>query len=155
MIIDYLELFTDKDGDSLTASQASKYAIDFEQASPTTGYDDARPIAVISILKKVGADVTVSLQDCDTLDGTFKDCSGGVTLVGGEEGAQVAIPLPLRHKRYMQVYFKMGSVTTGEGDSAVTTSATPASGALVKAFITSGFQDNPPFEQAPELGRNY
>lgn len=149
MIIDYLELFTDKDGDALTASKASKYAIDFEQAAPSTGHDEGRPVAVISILKKVGADLIVSLQDCDTLDGTFTDCAGAVTLVGGAEGAQVAIPMPLRHKRYVQVYFQMGKASGG------TTAATPATGAKVHAFITSGAQDNPGFEQAPGLGKNY
>lgn len=149
MIVDFLELFTEKDGDSLTASQASKYAIDFEQKAPTTGYDEGRPIAVISILKKVGSDLMVSLQESDTLDGTFTDCAGPVTLVGGVEGAQVAIPMPLRHKRFVQVYFKMGKASGG------TTDATPATGAKVHAFITSGFQDNPAFEQAPELGKNY
>lgn len=136
MIIDFLELFTDKDGDALTGDQASKFAIDFEQESPTTGYDEGRPVAVFALLEAAGADVTVKLQDCDTVDGTYTDCSGAVTLVDGEEGAQVAIPLPLRHKRYMQAYFAGG--TSGK----------------IKAFITSGFQDNPAFEQAPELGRN-
>lgn len=137
MIIDYLELFTEKDGDALAGDQASAYAIDFEQASPTTGYDDARPIAVFALTEAAGADVTVKLQHCDTVDGTFEDCSGAVTLVGGEEGASVAIPLPLRHKRYMQAYFSGGAA------------------GKIKAFITSGFQDNPPFEQAPELGQNF
>ena len=152
MIIDFLELFTEKDGDAIKGSQASKYAIDFEQASPTTGYDDARPVAVITVLGDVGSDLTVSLQDSDTLDGEFTDCAGAVTLVGGTAGSQVAIPLPLRHKRYMQVYFSTGAAAAGEGAAQA---AAPAEGALVKAFITSGFQDNPPFEQAPELGRNY
>lgn len=136
MIIDFLELFTDKDGDELTGDQASKFAIDFEQESPTTGYDEGRPVAVAALLEAAGADVTFKLQDSDTLDGPFTDCSGAVTLVNGEAGAQVAIPLPLRHKRYMQAHFS------------------GASAGKVKAFITSGFQDNPAFEQAPELGRN-
>ena len=151
MIVDYLELFTEIDGDKITGSQASKYAIDFEQASPTTGYDEGRPTAVFAITGKVGADVTISLQECDTVDGTFVDCAGGVTLTGGLEGMMAAIPVPVRHKRYLQAYFKMGR--TGQGESVTT--ATPASTALIKGFITSGVQDNPGFEQAPELGKNY
>lgn len=141
MIIDFLELFTEKDGDALTAEAPSTYTVDFGQESPTTGKDSGEPNVTFALVTGAGCDVTVSLQDSDTEEGEFTDCAGPITFTGGEAGAQVAIPMPLRHKRFVRAYFKVGG--------------TPADGALIKAFITSGYQDNPPFKQAPELGQNF
>ena len=57
-----------------------------------------------------------------------------VTLATPKAGTQIVIPIPYHHKRYMQANFA-GTVSAG----------------TVHGFITSGFQDNAGFEQAPSI----
>lgn len=135
MIVDYLMQFTADKGQTLSAAAASDYRIDFGQKAPTTGMDTDRLCAVFTVKADVTGKVTFSLQDCDTETGSYANCATSVELNAPNAGTQVAIPLPNRHKRYMQAYF----------------GGTPTAG-TVHAFITSGVQDNVPFEQAPSLG---
>ena len=60
--------------------------------------------------------------------------STAVTLAAPKAGTQIVIPIPYHHKRYMQANF-----------------AGTVSGGTVHGFITSGFQDNAGFEQAPSI----
>lgn len=64
----------------------------------------------------------------------FADVSTAVTLAAPKAGTQIVIPIPYHHKRYMQANFA-GTVSAG----------------TVHGFITSGFQDNAGFEQAPSI----
>ena len=134
MIIDYLLEFTKAAGQTLTAAAASEYRIDFGQKAPTTGRDYDRPVAVFTVKSAVTGTLTISLQDCDTETGSYTACATAVSLSSPAAGTQIAIPLPNRHKRFMQAYFG-GSPTAG----------------VVHGFITSGDQDNVPFEQAPSI----
>lgn len=134
MIIDYLLQFTEDAGQTITAAAGSDYCIDFGQTAPTTGYDPAQPVAVFTVKADVAGDLLITLQDCDTETGTYTDCAASVQLASPAAGTQVVIPIPYRHKRYMQAYF----------------GGTPTAG-VVSGFITSGFQDNPGFEQAPSI----
>ena len=134
MIIDYLLEFTKPEGQTLTAAAASEHRLDFGQKAPTTGLDYDRPVAVFTVKTAVTGNLTISLQDCDTEDGSYAACATAVTLTAPAAGTQIAIPLPNRHKRFMQAYF----------------GGTPSAG-VVHGFITSGFQDNVPFEQAPSI----
>lgn len=138
MIIDHLLMFTNDAGQTLSAAAASDYRIDFGQKAPTTGMDTDRPVAVFTILAAVTGKLQISLQDCDTETGSYADCASAVELNAPAVGTQVAIPLPARHKRFMQAYF--GGPAEG-GPTAGT----------VHGFITSGFQDSVPFEQAPSI----
>ena len=123
MIIDHLLMFTKDEGQKLTAAAASDYRLDFGQQAPTTGMDTDRPVAL-----------QISLQHCDTETGSYENCASSVELNAPAAGTQIAIPLPNRHKRFMQAYF----------------GGTPTAG-TVHGFITSGVQDNVPFEQAPSI----
>lgn len=134
MIVDYLMMFTKDEGQKLTAAAASDFRLDFGQPKPTTGYAYGDLVAVFTVKADVTGNLTISLQDSDTETIGFADVSTAVTLAAPKAGTQIVIPIPYHHKRYMQANFA-GTVSAG----------------TVHGFITSGFQDNAGFEQAPSI----
>lgn len=134
MIVDYLMMFTKDEGQKLTAAAASDFRLDFGQPKPTTGYAYGDLVAVFTVKADVTGNLTISLQDSDTETSGFADVSTAVTLAAPKAGTQIVIPIPYHHKRYMQANFA-GTVSAG----------------TVHGFITSGFQDNAGFEQAPSI----
>ena len=134
MIVDYLMMFTMDEGQKLSAAAASDFRLDFGQPKPTTGYAYGDLVAVFTVKADVTGNLTISLQDSDTETSGFADVSTAVTLAAPKAGTQIVIPIPYHHKRYMQANFA-GTVSAG----------------TVHGFITSGFQDNAGFEQAPSI----
>ena len=134
MIVDYLMMFTKDEGQKLSAAAASDFRLDFGQPKPTTGYAYGDLVAVFTVKADVTGNLTISLQDSDTEASGFADVSTAVTLATPKAGTQIVIPIPYHHKRYMQANFA-GTVSAG----------------TVHGFITSGFQDNAGFEQAPSI----
>lgn len=134
MIVDYLMMFTKDEGQKLTAAAVSDFRLDFGQPKPTTGYAYGDLVAVFTVKADVTGNLTISLQDSDTETSGFADVSTAVTLAAPKAGTQIVIPIPYHHKRYMQANFA-GIVSAG----------------TVHGFITSGFQDNAGFEQAPSI----
>lgn len=134
MIVDYLMMFTKDEGQKLSAAAASDFRLDFGQPKPTTGYAYGDLVAVFTVKADVTGNLTISLQDSDTETSGFADVTTAVTLAAPKAGTQIVIPIPYHHKRYMQANFA-GTVSAG----------------TVHGFITSGFQDNAGFEQAPSI----
>lgn len=134
MIVDYLMMFTKDEGQKLSSAAASDFRLDFGQPKPTTGYAYGDLVAVFTVKADVTGNLTISLQDSDTETSGFADVSTAVTLAAPKAGTQIVIPIPYHHKRYMQANF-----------------AGTVSGGTVHGFITSGFQDNAGFEQAPSI----
>ena len=134
MIVDYLMMFTKDEGQKLTAAAESDFRLDFGQPKPTTGYAYGDLVAVFTVKADVTGNLTISLQDSDKETTDFADVATAVTLAAPKAGTQVVIPIPYHHKRYMQANFA-GTVSAG----------------TVHGFITSGFQDNAGFEQAPAI----
>jgi hypothetical protein len=134
MIVDYLMMFTKDEGQKLSAAAASDFRLDFGQPKPTTGYAYGDLVAVFTVKADVTGNLTISLQDSDTETSGFADVATAVTLATPKAGTQIVIPIPYHHKRYMQANFA-GTVSAG----------------TVHGFITSGFQDNAGFEQAPSI----
>lgn len=134
MIVDYLMMFTKDEGQKLSAAAASDFRLDFGQPKPTTGYAYGDLVAVFTVKADVTGNLMISLQDSDTETSGFADVSTAVTLAAPKAGTQIVIPIPYHHKRYMQANF-----------------AGTVSGGTVHGFITSGFQDNAGFEQAPSI----
>lgn len=134
MIVDYLMMFTKDEGQKLTAAAESDFRLDFGQPKPTTGYAYGDLVAVFTVKADVTGNLTISLQDSDTETSGFADVATAVALTAPKAGTQVVIPIPYHHKRYMQANFA-GTVSAG----------------TVHGFITSGFQDNAGFEQAPPI----
>lgn len=134
MIVDYLMMFTKDEGQTLSAAATSDFRLDFGQAKPTTGYAYGDLVAVFTVKADVTGNLTISLQDSDEETTGFADVGTAATLSAPKAGTQVVIPIPYHHKRYMVAKFG-GAPTAG----------------TVHGFITSGFQDNPGFEQAPSI----
>lgn len=134
MIVDYLMMFTKDEGQKLSAAAESDFRLDFGQPKPTTGYAYGDLVAVFTVKADVTGNLTISLQDSDTETSGFADVATAVTLATPKAGTQIVIPIPYHHKRYMQANFA-GTVSAG----------------TVHGFITSGFQDNAGFEQAPSI----
>ena len=134
MIVDYLMMFTKDEGQKLSAAAASDFRLDFGQPKPTTGYAYGDLVAVFTVKADVTGNLTISLQDSDAETSGFVDVSTAVMLAAPKAGTQIVIPIPYHHKRYMQANF-----------------AGTVSGGTVHGFITSGFQDNAGFEQAPSI----
>ena len=134
MIVDYLMMFTKDEGQKLSAAAASDFRLDFGQPKPTTGYAYGDLVAVFTVKADVTGNLTISLQDSDAETSGFADVATAVTLATPKAGTQIVIPIPYHHKRYMQANFA-GTVSAG----------------TVHGFITSGFQDNAGFEQAPSI----
>lgn len=134
MIVDYLMMFTKDEGQKLTAAAESDFRLDFGQPKPTTGYAYGDLVAVFTVKADVTGNLTISLQDSDKETTDFADVATAVTLAAPKAGTQIVIPIPYHHKRYMQANFA-GTVSAG----------------TVHGFITSGFQDNAGFEQAPSI----
>lgn len=134
MIVDYLMMFTKDEGQKLTAAAGSDFRLDFGQPKPTTGYAYGDLVAVFTVKADVTGNLTISLQDSDKETSGFADVATAVTLATPKAGTQIVIPIPYHHKRYMQANFA-GTVSAG----------------TVHGFITSGFQDNAGFEQAPSI----
>lgn len=134
MIVDYLMMFTKDEGQTLSAAATSDFRLDFGQAKPTTGYAYGELVAVFTVKADVTGDLTISLQDSDEETTGFADVGTAATLSAPKAGTQVVIPVPYHHKRYMVAKFG-GAPTAG----------------TVHGFITSGFQDNSGFEQAPTI----
>lgn len=134
MIVDYLMMFTKDEGQKLTGAAASDFRLDFGQPKPTTGYAYGDLVAVFTVKADVTGNLTISLQHSDTETSGFADVATAVQLTAPKAGTQIVIPIPYHHKRYMQANFA-GTVSAG----------------TVHGFITSGFQDNAGFEQAPTI----
>ncbi len=137
MIIDHFLEFTKSTGQTLKADAASEYRFDFYQEEPTTGMDYDRPVAVFTITSAVTGTLKISLQDCDTEEGTYADVAVAASVENPAAGTQIVIPIPAHHKRYLQAYF--AGATAG----------------VIRGVVTSGIQDNDGFAQAPSLGKNY
>lgn len=134
MIIDHLMMFTKDEGQELAGSAAaSDFRLDFGQKAPTTGYAYGDLVAVFTVKSDTTGNLTISLQHSDTETSGFADVATAVTLADPKAGTQIVIPVPYHHKRYLQANF--GGTPTG----------------TVHGFITSGFQDNNGFEQAPSI----
>lgn len=134
MIIDHLMMFTKDEGQKLTAAAESDYRLDFGQKAPTTGYAYGDLVAVFTVKADVTGNLTISLQHSDKEASDFADVATAVTLNAPKAGTQIVIPIPYHHKRYLVAKFG-GAPTAG----------------TVHGFITSGFQDNGGFEQAPSI----
>lgn len=138
MIIDDLLMFTNDAGQKVSGTAAvSEYRLDFGQIAPTTGHSHGELVAVFSCKTDVTGNLTISLQHSDEETSGYTDVATAVTLSAPKAGTQVVIPMPYHHKRYVQANF--GGTPSG----------------TVHGFITSGFQDNNGFAQAPSLNTVY
>lgn len=136
MIIDhFLKVSSNQ---AITVSAPSTDTIDFGQAKPNTGLHDRLEIVVT-----VGSDATaagaatVTFTIQDSANGTdFADvlASAALPITALKAGAQVILPMPAQHRRYVRLNYAVG---TG-----------PLTGGTFSAQVVEGVQANEPYPAA-------
>jgi len=132
MIID--KLLQVSDDQAVTATAASTNVIDFGQKNPNTGLTDLLKM-VITVGESATADgaatVTFAIQDSAD-NSSFADVatSGAIGKADLAAGAQIIIPMPINHRRYVRVNY---TVATG-----------PLTAGKFSAQVVTGIQDNTP-----------
>lgn len=123
---------------AVTVSAATTDVIDFGTTNPNTGMSDLLKMVftVSAAVTAAGAGtVTFSIQDSAD-NSSFADVA--VTAAIGKAslpaGAQVIIPMPVTHRRYVRGYFTIG---TG-----------PLTGGTFSAQVVTGIQLNTPAPDA-------
>ena len=98
---------------AVTASAASTDVIDFGQTNPNIGLNDHMDLSITvdeAAAAAGAATVTFSIQDSAD-NSTFADVA--VTAAIGKAalplGAQIVIPMPKLHRRYVRVYYTVGT----------------------------------------------
>jgi hypothetical protein len=111
----------------VTASAASTDVIDFGQVNPNSGLNQNTTVAItVDEAAAAAGAATVAFSVQDSADNsTFADVA--VTAPIGKAalplGAQVLIPMPAQHRRYVRVYYTVatGPLTTGKFSAQVVT----------------------------------
>ena len=139
MIID--KLLQVSDAQAVTASAASTDVIDFGQANPNSGINHNTSLAITvdeTATAAGAATVTFSVQDSAD-NSSFADVA--VTAATGKAalpaGAQVLIPMPVVHRRYVRAYY---TVATG-----------PLTAGKFSAQIVTGVQANRAYPDSPRI----
>lgn len=137
MIID--KLLQVSDDQAVTATAPSTDVIDFGQTTPNTGMTD-RLHMVITVGETVTATgaATVTFTVQDSANGSaFADvvASAAVSKASLAAGAQVVIPMPVQHRRYVRLNY---TVDTG-----------PLTAGKFSAQVVAGLQLNTPLPGAP------
>lgn len=139
MIIDKFNQVSD--AQAVTASAASTDVIDFGQANPNSGLNANTTLAITvdeTATAAGAATVTFSLQDSAD-NSTFTDVAvtGAVPKASLAAGAQVLIPMPSKHRRYVRTYY---TVATG-----------PLTAGKFSAQIVTGVQQNVAQPDSPRI----
>jgi hypothetical protein len=126
---------------AVTSSAASSDVIDFGQTNPSTGMCECVTMAITvdeAATASGSATVTFSIQDSAD-NSSFADVA--VTAAIGKAsltaGAQVLIPMPVKHRRYVRVYY---TVATG-----------PLTAGKFSAQVVTGIQANTAYPDSPRI----
>jgi hypothetical protein len=124
MIFDADLMFSD--AQAVTATAVSDTVIDCGQALLTTGLNRKGELFAVAVA--VGdytgtGTITVELQDCDTDSGTFRTVATSAP-VTGDDFVSIVVPMPLSHKRYLKLNYKVdGTVSGGKITAGISKSA--------------------------------
>lgn len=138
MIIDkLLEFSVDQ---PVTSTQASTNTVDFRQKNPNLGLGRHPVYVVVNITEDVkgATGITFSLQDSDSETTGFSDIavSGKIPVSELKAGAQFAMQMPIKNRRYV----RMNYTVDGSG-----------TGGKVCASIVEGLQMWTPFSDSPKV----
>lgn len=137
MIIDrFLQVSNEQ---AVTASAASTDVIDFGQTTPNTGISDHLDLSITvdeTVTAAGAGTVTFSIQDSAD-NSTFADVAATVAIgkAALPIGSQIVIPMPKLHRRYVRVYYTVGTgpLTAGKFSAQFVTGLqlnTPTAGQL-------------------------
>lgn len=112
---------------AVTASAASTDVIDFGQTNPNSGLNRNTTMAITvdeSATAAGAATVAFSIQDSAD-NSTFADVAvtGVIAKADIAAGKQFLIPMPVKHRRYLRVYYTVatGPLTAGKFSAQVVT----------------------------------
>jgi hypothetical protein len=129
------------DAQAVTATAASTDVIDFGQANPNSGMGDHLNMAITvdeAAAAAGAATVTFAVQDSAD-NATFADVAATAAIgkAALPLGAQVLIPMPLQHRRYVRVNY---TVATG-----------PLTAGRFSAQVVTGVQANRAYPDSPRI----
>ena len=112
---------------AVTVSAASTDVIDFGQLNPNSGMSDRLDLSITvdeAVAAAGAATVTFSIQDSAD-NSTFADIAltAAIAKTSLPIGAQVTIPMPNTHRRYVRVYYTVGTgpLTAGKFSAQIVT----------------------------------
>ena len=87
--------------------------IDFLQKAPTTGLND-RPLYVVCKFPTalVGTSIVIAIEDSDD-NSSFKPVVQTGTLVPADTKKGIALPMPIKHRRYVRLNTTPTAITDG------------------------------------------
>jgi len=105
-----------QDIDLHTATVVSGNVLDMALAAPNKG--EGEPVWVEFIITTAGAGtgtVTFTVQDCDTVGGTYRIIASSRAYVGTEltKGKIIKVPLPAEHRQFIQGGATIAATVTG------------------------------------------
>lgn len=109
-MIDIKLAFCEK-ADAKTAITSN--VIDFLQKAPTTGLND-RPLYVVCKFPTAlaGTSIVIAVEDSDD-NSSFKPVVQTGTLVHADTKKGIALPMPIKHRRYVRLKTTPTSITDG------------------------------------------
>lgn len=126
---------------AVTASAASTDVIDFGQANPNSGMTDQLTMAITvdeAAAAAGAATVTFAVQDsADNSSWADVAVSAAIGKASLPLGAQVLVPMPLQHRRYVRVNYTVG---TG-----------PLTAGKFSAQVVTGVQANRAYPDSPRI----
>lgn len=139
MIIDkFLQV---SDAQAVTSTAASTNVIDFGQTNPNSGLSDHLTMAVTvdeTVTAAGAATVTFAVQDsADNSSWADVAATAAIGKAALPAGAQVLIPMPLQHRRYVRVNY---TVATG-----------PLTAGSFSAQVVTGVQANRAYPDSPRI----
>ena len=98
---------------AVTSSAASTDVIDFGQLNPNSGMSDRLDVSITvdeTVAAAGAATVTFSVQDSAD-NSTFADIAvtGAIGKAALPIGSQITIPMPNLHRRYVRVFYTVGT----------------------------------------------
>ncbi len=126
---------------AVTASAASTDVIDFGQVNPNSGLNRNTTLAITvdeAATASGAATVTFSLQDSAD-NSSFADVAttAAIGKANLTAGAQILIPMPAKHRRYVRAYY---TVATG-----------PLTAGKFSAQIVTGVQQNTAYPDSAKI----
>ena len=110
-MIDFEQAFCE---DKSLAAAITSDPVDFHQAAPNAGGWDERLYALAFFPTKGSGAGTVTFTLQDSADNkTYTDVLSTGPIVGSDLVAPVAIPLPLKHRRYLRVKTALSGTIAG------------------------------------------
>lgn len=129
------------DAQAVTVSGVSTDMIDFGQTNSNSGMSNHLTMAVtVDATATAAGAATVKFTIQDSADGvTFADVASSADIgkAALTAGAQVLIPMPMQHRRFVQLYY---TVTTG-----------PLTAGAFSAQVVTGVQANRAYPDSPRI----